>query len=205
MKKNKTDINTFVVLTIISLAVLAVFVYKQRTFIFNNTKNADDQNFVQKEELVANIKMSIENEGEFLLDTLKIKNRNGESISIKEIASRHNVVFRYTTLSCYGCVDEELKNIKQTLENQNNPEKLCLLVYSEEYRKREVLVNLKIQDIKLPVYFTDSLNIGISVDDNILPYYFCINTDLRISELYIPVIWNPNMSKFYLQQMISRK
>jgi hypothetical protein len=205
MKMNKIKIEIIVLaFTVFCLAMTVFYVYKQQNEKIFNAEKLKQQELEQKEILISNFKLSIENEGILFVDSLKFNDKDGQYISIKDIFSMHKVVFRYSYLNCTSCIDEELKIIKQVLETIGNDGNLCIFVHGVG-QKKDIILHLKAVGINLPVYFTGAVGICTSIEKQILPYYFCLDSNLRISNVFVPVIWNHELSEFYLQKMLAVK
>jgi hypothetical protein len=201
MNTNKKGI-ILIILTIFCFVLILFFITK---LLVNKDHSGEKEQRIKLHliELENNLRISIKNDEIYLPDTLKLLDMKGNSLSIKDLASKHSVVYRYTSSNCGTCVSKDFNSIKQVLGKIKHPELFCFIVTG--YARRDVLLTFKSLEIDCAVYFLAQTDIGITIDNYSLPYYFRLNPDLRISNVFVPVTWNHGLSEFYLQTMLAEK
>lgn len=80
--------------------------------------------------------------------------------------------------SCESCLDKELSRLKDNSE-------VKLVVISDFLMEEELRYFWKLNNLKLPLYFTQIENFGLDRDVLSYPSYFLISKDLKIRNLII--------------------
>lgn len=172
--------------------------------ISNFSKVSNDISIVLKDikkELLTfeqNIFEENQNENLKLREDIKLTNINGNIVLTKDIFKKHTLVLRYSESNCDDCIKAEFSTILKNKELFVND--ICLIAH---YRnKRDLFVfykdfqNKGLKNIKM--YLLPDKGLDIPADNLNMPYYFCIDSTLRITNVFIPQKDKPKLSESYL-------
>ena len=140
-----------------------------------------------------------QNENLKLREDVKFISIKGSTVLAKEIFKTTTLVLRYSEFNCKDCIDAEinviLKNKDQFVDN------ICLIAYY--MNKRDLFIFYKelqkrgLKNIKM--YWLPNNGLNIPIEKTNMPYYFCINSELVISNVFIPQKDKPKLSNSYLR------
>ena len=128
---------------------------------------------------------------------------DGDSLMRKSYSSKRRIVFRYTISSCRDCVINEFDIIQQLI--QENPllgKDLFILTY---YHNSSAMVGdiheLRKRKINIPIFISQHLN-GVPLEEENLPYYFVLEDDSIIRNVFICHHDKPHRTEAYLRSAI---
>lgn len=147
-----------------------------------------EQNFIKEKE----------NENLELDGNLPLLDIEGNTVLAKEIIKTNSLVFRFSELNCHECIDAEIDAlIKNKIKIKKNivfiayyQNKRDLFVYSKDFNNKG-LTNIK-------MYFLPDKALLIPIDKLNMPYYFCVNSDFKMTNFFIPQKDKPKLSNIYL-------
>ncbi|TGV03451.1 hypothetical protein [Flavivirga rizhaonensis] len=191
----------YIVFIVILLILNAVLIYKLNSYskgiskirpVLNQYREGllnFEQNFVKESE----------NENLILDQNTKFLDIEGNLIKAKDLFKSNSVVLRYSETNCEACINAEINTLLKNNSDLKNSIVLIasyrnsrdLYVYYKEYEKKGI------SNIKMFLLLDKSLNIPIEKLNK--PYYFCIDSNLRMSNFFIPQENKPQLSESYLQ------
>ncbi|MDD2529531.1 MAG: hypothetical protein PHT26_15960 [Lentimicrobiaceae bacterium] len=173
------------ILTILNIALIAVLIFGRFLWAGNGiSKDEYNRVVASLKSLHANQKTLMQfqlfTEGAKLNPQLEVFNEIGDTLAINNIISKPVLVLRYSELNCQSCVDDMLTEIKEdAIFNATNT--LLLAYYSEP----AYLYQFKrMNRLELPVFSIQ--HTGLPPDTLNIPYFFLINSNLQINNVYIP-------------------
>lgn len=198
--------------TILFLSMLSVFLFLIISFLYVKNRrfiaeiSICQENFYKNQVILKNSNELIETlttnfiltyraNGIMIDSMLQLKTEKNKDILMKELVGEHSkLVFRYSQLHCNVCVDQEVKFLKDLIDEIGD-ENILILAHYDSFRnlslfKRTNQVSTKvfnIKDIKLPI------------EEYNIPYYFVVNKDLHISDVMIPTKYLPERTQSYLE------
>ncbi|GAL73410.1 hypothetical protein [Jejuia pallidilutea] len=197
--------NTKYIISIIALLLLnVVLIYKLKTYNRNYSINSTviiEKSEKSKKEILTFeqnfINESINENLEFD-NNVRIVDINNNDILAKDLFKNKSIVLYYSELHCNDCITAEINTIiknKEKLDEsfvllahyQNNRD---LFVFNNEFQKK----GLK----KIKMYLLLDKGLNIPADKLNIPYYFCIDSTLRITNFFIPQKDKPKLSESYL-------
>ncbi|TGV03428.1 hypothetical protein [Flavivirga rizhaonensis] len=180
-------------------------------FIFNvvllfNINNNVEEDKKNKEYLTSlqsfyDDKFIVEKQNESLkLDkNLKLLTIEGDTILVKDIFKSNKIVLKYSLFNCEACIQAEYKILAEF--NSVIMDQVCIIAYYD--RVRDLIGDYsKLKQIgldKIPMYLIQNDKFGIPIDEQNTPYYFQINSDLMMSNFFIPIKEKPKLSEYYLK------
>ena len=115
-----------------------------------------------------------------------------------DVFKNKQVVLRYSVLNCGDCIDAEtaiLASMKDRISGE-----IVIITYFEKIRglifDYKKLEKLGLKDI--PIYLLVDNKLGIPLEKQNLPYYFNIDSNLNMSNFFIPIKEKPRLSNSYL-------
>ena len=125
----------------------------------------------------------------------------GEEILLKEYIKKNSpfLVFRYSETHCLSCVEEQLRIQSEFDLNNKNIRMLFLCDFSS---RKKLNFFKKTNNIESDVLVLKDLK--LDVDDLNEPYYFLLNDDYAIMNLFIPRISNASLTIEYLEFAVHR-
>jgi len=200
---------TFMVLIIISLFVLNIFIlirfyqFKQQA----NANNAINSNFANsgKDELhsyMLNFTTSILNSN-LQLKSVMIKDSSNIIKPLKDVfknGQKYILVCRFSKMHCESCVSSSIEKLRVWVDSKRIDNVLFLGNYQNNriFKRTVPLYGIK----EMNVFNSPSLNIPI--DELGYPYYFVLDNDMRISNIFVPDKGTPNITYKYLTNIQKR-
>jgi len=179
MKKDKYLILLLVIINVVLLGLLVYF----RIMALGKDSNYKNRNeaYTNQLDYQKNImNFQLFSEGTRLDPSLSLKSEKSDSQLLHNVLDRTKLVLRYSELNCQTCVDAMLT---QLLNNEKfNTSNCILLAY---YRNPAYLYQfMRINRLQLPVYSIKST--GLLPDTLNIPYFYLLDKDLRVSNVFIP-------------------
>lgn len=188
--------NKFFFLIVISLILFNAFL------LFNNNSKKEETNvYLNSLKSVYEDKFIVEKQNENLkLDkNLKLLTVDGDSVLVKDIFNNNKIVLKYSLLNCGACIDAEYQVLRELSKNFDN--ELCIIAYYD--RVRDLIGDYKkLKEIGLDevtIYLIPDDKLGVPLDKQNIPYYFLIDNDLTMTNLFIPMKESPKLSINYLK------
>lgn len=139
-----------------------------------------------------------ENDNLKLDENIQLINVKGDTLLAKDVFKNKQVVLRYSVLNCGDCIDAEtaiLASMKDRISGE-----IVIITYFEKIRglifDYKKLEKLGLKDI--PIYLLVDNKLGIPLEKQNLPYYFNIDSNLNMSNFFIPIKEKPRLSNSYL-------
>ncbi len=179
MKNERLSIYLLTLLNAILLGIL-IYTYLQVKNTSDNTAlihEAFERKLIYKDRMM---RFQLLTEGIKLNAETAIFNGKIETIPLRSIITQPLIVLRYSELNCQSCVDAMLTQLQsnKTLDSSNT----LLLAW---YNNPAYLYQFKrMNRIKLPVYSIK--NTGLPPDTLNIPYFYLLDKDLRVSNVFIP-------------------
>lgn len=151
------------------------------------------QNYFDAEKLNENLKLNKE------LTLLTIR---GDTVLTKDVFKRNSIVFRYSMLNCNNCIETEINILikNKTLFN----EELCIIAHYKSLRNLNVFYKTfkkrGLSNIKM--YLLPNNDLGIPLEKYNIPYYFHIDSNLTMSNFFVPIAGEPKLSTIYLNHTL---
>jgi hypothetical protein len=153
-----------------------------------------EQNFIQQGE----------NENLELDGNLPLIDIEGNTVLVKDIIKANSLVLRFSELNCEECINAEI----DALVNKKDKIKknVILITYYQDRRNMFVFYkdfqNKGLANIKM--YLLPNEALLIPMDKLNIPYYFCVNSNLKMNNFFIPQKNKPTLSKVYLDYTLKR-
>lgn len=191
-------------LIILLIFVVIIDILLCRKVILNNPK-IKEMTFLleEKNQEVLNFEQNFTNEklnnNSFLNSNLYFFDLNRNRILAKDIfKEKYTLVLKYSELNCDDCIHAEINALRKSIKKFNKSVILLahyqnrrdLFVYFKEYQK------LGLKNIKM--YLIENNSLGIKADKINMPYYFCIDSTLRMTNFFIPQKDKSKLSESYL-------
>lgn len=123
--------------------------------------------------------------------------KDGDSIRLSEIKRKKNtLVLRYSTLCCSSCVESILSEMQNFEKQYPNIDILLLTTYritSEEDSFRRIC--------KLFPNVYSVLSLRIPMEDEMTPYLFILDKDMRVVDTFIPHWELPELTSRYFKKV----
>ncbi len=174
------------------------------TKINNYSKAINDINILSKDikkellTLEQNIIDENLNENLKLREDIKFINIHGNVVLAQDIFKKHALVLRYSESNCSDCIKAELNAVLKNKELFVND----IYIIAHYRNKRDLYVfyrdiqNKGLKNIKM--YLLPDKDLNIPADKLNMPYYFCIDSTLLITNFFIPQKDKPKLSENYL-------
>lgn len=140
-----------------------------------------------------------ENDNLKLDGNLTLMDIAGNTVFVKDIVKANSLVFRFSELNCGECMDAEINVL---VDNKDKIKKdVIFIVYYQDNRnlfvfykefQKKGLTNIK-------MYLSPNKGLSIAMDKLNMPYYFCVNSNLVMSNFFIPQKEKPKLSQVYLE------
>lgn len=125
---------------------------------------------------------------------------NNNKISIKQvIRERPMLVFKYSTLSCNVCINEQISLLKKTSKEIGSENILILADYNSP---RDLSRFLRMNQIDFRVL--NQGGIELTTIDKRMPYYFILDVSLSLKNLYIPIQGDTSLTQHYFNKISER-
>lgn len=149
-------------------------------------------------------RLELLNENLILNSKISLLDINNDTINLKSIIKKPTLVFRYSILNCGACVAIELNNIQEVIAKYKTlKDRIILISFYQDLRSE--IYAYKSLKIKIPMYIIPNNKLGLPIEENNnSPYYFVLNSDLSVSNLFIPERENIDNSKEYLTMIFDR-
>lgn len=166
-----------------------------------NTRNLLIKNLRNK--ITQEFKITQESENVNLNPLLKLVDIKGDSILLSNIITKRSIVLKYSVLNCGECVDSEFKVLEKN--NLNFSDEIIILTHYDRirglitaYRKLEKMGLTK----KIKLFMIPDNELGVPLDKYNTPYYFTIDENYQLNNIFIPDKDNSELSEFYLKSSI---
>jgi len=191
MKRNQIFLILIFTLSLMDLLLLIDRANLKKNTLENlGSFNSYDNDYIV-ERLNDNIKIN---------EPLSLVSIDGDSLTGKSFRSKRKIVFRYTVSSCHDCVSSEFDVIQQAIEG--NPllrKNLLILTYYHDHAAMvSDLREMRNRRLNIPIFITQHLK-GVPIEDENLPYYFVLENDSIIRNVFICYHDKPSRTTAYLR------
>lgn len=196
--------------------IIIVLLIIANVFMLNNYRNVINESFKLKNNLENSSKLLVdfkkkttneffiakESENFNLKPELKLINIEGDTISARSIFKKNSIVLRYSVLNCGECVDAEFEVLKKNAKILSK--EIIIITYYERIRG---LINVyhklrKMGLTNVKIYLLPDDKLGIPIDRYNIPSYFHIDSNLKMTNFFIPDKGNAKLSESYLKLCI---
>lgn len=200
----------YMIITIITLIVFNIF----SLFRFNKLKQQTEIEILEikrKEEMkndaLETYKLSfiqnLLNDGKKLDSTSVAKDSLYNDILLKNnlhSKQNHKLIYRFSKMHCESCVKASLNVLKKKVELIGIDNVILLGNYDNNRIFFRTISEYNIE--KIQVYNISSFN--IPAEEIGFPYFFVLNNNLEISDVYIPNKITPTITNKYLKNISSK-
>lgn len=123
---------------------------------------------------------------------------SGNKILAKNFLKKNMIVLRFSESNCEDCINSEIDVLLKNKELKENiiliislQKKRDLFVYHRKYKEKGL------KNIKMYLLADNGLN--IPAEKLNMPYYFCVNSSLTMTNFFIPQKDKPKLSENYLE------
>lgn len=99
------------------------------------------------------------------------------------------LIFRFSELSCITCIDDLLKHIDKQLQNKH----VNFITIGDFENPRSLLAFKIVHQLKWPMFYSKKL----LTNETVTPYFFILNENGTVSELFYPDNEFPELSSQY--------
>lgn len=200
-----------IALLMVSICLTLLLIYENRDFDKNYQNLIDLFKLENLKNIITitnldyfkyNAKKTRNNENLKLPSLLKLLTIDGDTILAKDAFDKNNVVFRYSFLNCETCYEFEIDFLEKQKDLLND--KFCIityqktvkdLIYIQERFRKNGISNVK-------VYYLPNNDLGTPIDQLNIPYYFSINSSLKMNNFFVPNQEKSEYSKIYLKEIM---
>ena len=192
-------------LIFVILSLLAINAYTLIGFYRLKIGNSMRQNISKNDELntyKVNFSTNIQN-SHIKMAEVVVKDSSNNVFPLKDILDNGRermLVCRFSELHCESCVESSIQLFRQWTDSVGKDNTLFL----GTYRNNRIFNRTK------PVYGINDLNtynileLNIPVEKYGSPYYFVLNNNLTISDVFVPSKSTPYITNNYLQMIYKR-
>lgn len=124
-------------------------------------------------------------------------NKGGDSIKLSKLERNdYTLVFRYTTQNCSTCVQRILDKMLEFKKEHANVDILLLTNYRTQADK---IFSKRIYK-EFPAIYS-AFTLGLPLEDDVVPYFFILDNDLRVIDTFIPEKELPELTQRYLEKI----
>jgi hypothetical protein len=112
------------------------------------------------------------------------------------------LVFKFSELNCGNCVSEQIRLINKYTKLIGRKNILFLGAYVQS---KNFNLFLHLNNISSPAYIlSENINDNSKIEQANLPYYFITDAHLRVSNVFVPVEEEPELTEVYLKDVAKR-
>ncbi|WP_320935182.1 hypothetical protein [Bacteroides nordii] len=180
------------ILLLINFHMLDIANSKERVLLTDKVNRLSLENFILQESTILPIQGRC-----FLNPQMRLYSEQGDSLCLMDIKKkRRTLVLRYSAHSCSTCVADLLGLIKSFIQENHNIEILLFTTFqTNEEMKKLYHINRFLPDI-YNVYSMD-----LPMEKELVPYFFLLDEDLRVLDIFIPHKELPHLTKRYLDKI----
>jgi len=191
----------FIILALLTINIytlIVIYRFKQH----NVSENMKISEIDELHTLQLNFETNIENNN-IKLEDVSLKDSLGNLLSLNDIwkdGQKQIIVCRFSESYCESCVDFSIKMVLHWVESIGKENILFLGTYRNNriFNKTKPMYNIH----NLTVYNTVALN--LPAEELGYPYYFILNSDMTISDLFVPDKVTPTITNNYLRMINKR-
>lgn len=187
-----------VILLLINISLLFFFYRinngynKERSLLTEKVNKLSYENLSLQDNIILSQQGNCKLDPEIVLYT-----KERDSIKLSELERKeYTLVLRYSTQSCSTCVEDILTKMKDFEKHYPSIDILLLTTYRIQIDENSFK---RICNIFPRVYNVFSL--GIPLEEEIVPYLFVLDKDLRVIDAFIPDKELPELTNRYLQNI----
>jgi hypothetical protein len=148
------------------------------------------------------ITIGLQSSNFYLDDSLRFVDIYNNTLSISDVFSQKKsyLVFRYSFNDCNSCVYtiyQYLWNIK----SNNNDIDIIIMPYFQELREM-IATNTNAFRNRFPSYLIGKTGLGLPVDKKELPYFFILDKDRKVQDVFVIDLIFEHLVKEYLDMAI---
>lgn len=149
------------------------------------------------EKLLSERYLSAETEGISIQNVKGVESMSGKTNSLSDLfAERPLLVLRYSELHCSICIDYCVEYLKTVAKEVGDTNVIILVSYTGV---RDLVVFLRINDIRFPVYKIPENSLGLPAEESGLPYFFITDESLIARHVHFPDENNPRLTRLFLK------
>ena len=133
-----------------------------------------------------------------ILPEINVIDQNNRKIELKNIIKDNTLVYRFSEVSCRPCVEDDIKILNELKDSiiGNN-----LFILTDFKTPKEMQIFSKMYNLKVPIYsYPNCINLLADMDTfDRKPYYFVLDTDLKVHFTYISHSGHNMHDKYFLR------
>lgn len=197
---------------LIGLLVLVICILVSTNFFFLHKKKLAQTTLIQLAEqegrksmiidlLTGNMKMHYTYNERHLSD-FDVVTPEKQRIKLSSLLDdEYKVVFKYSSTNCSSCINSELEHI---IKLSRHVPKNRIIVLGEFTNRRQFLASMKGHSIDFPVYQLETKAFGDLLEKENVPFFFLINKELQVQDLFIPMKELPDFTDLYYQAILKK-
>jgi hypothetical protein len=133
---------------------------------------------------------------------IKLFAENKDSLLLNSIIGEYKVLFLYNNLGCQDCISREIQNLKEIgkLIGEDN-----ILILATYFNQRDLFIFKRVNDlIKINVFKTNENPLHLITKSITTPCFLIIDNNLKIRELYLTDVDEPDESLKNYHALISK-
>ena len=198
--KNKQYYYFSIITLIIGLIFTFIFYLRRNHEFIIEKKSCTNRTSILYDEIKRqkqNIELELNN-NYYIIDDFFLFDRNGGKHSFFDVVKGFSIILRKTDFSCNDCF-EEITNIIQDNSIINKSNILVILPFEEESELVFYSNQYRLQDFR--VFGSSKTCLSNLLDNGNETYFFTINNDHVLKDLFIANINNKNSIKSYISML----
>lgn len=139
----------------------------------------------------------LENNGKRLSPLLEVFDTDGNKRLLSQIIGSDKLILRYSELNCNTCVNKQLDILNSYVDSIGIDNIVLLTNYDNHIYMKQFK---KVAGIKFSIF-----NVGTELNELIpdieRPYFFIIETNMRINNMYVPQIDEKKVTESYIHRI----
>lgn len=176
-------------------------------FSFSQLENIK-KNSLKQEEEIENLRSrvllhSYYSGNYYLSEEFNLADTNGGLKIASEVFKKKSVILYLNSNYCHTCVDDAIAKMRNSKKKYSNIE---FVVITRGYSLRELKLMQTNKNIQFPVYSVDNSKSSFleKMKETPYPFYFVINDDLQVSNIFFPMKSSSILENRYFSQFNSK-
>ena len=130
----------------------------------------------------------------------KLKTTNGDSKYLSDIISNTTLVLYINSNQCNSCIIDAIDKIESYLKNEPDME---YIIFSSGFSLRELKLKKRDNNLKVSIYSLNNRKNSFfnKMDEVGFPYYFTLNSNLEISNIFFPLKSSTDLEEKYFKSI----
>lgn len=191
--KKKLFVIVTLLLLVNAISLTYIFIKKKENKFLKNQIAECNEKQLETEHLFI---QSVGTKGMRLNSELPIISVTGDTSVISEIIDNRKIVFIFNKINCNVCVSREVHLLNKYLEEFG---KKNVIVFAEGDYLRYLISFQKVNNLEIPIFFIKAELQKLIIGDLNKPFYCTIDTNLNVSNIFIPNEKNPEATIKYFK------